>query len=195
MRGAIKVQGVMYVFLVLGPGHPGAGRIKKIPLEKNINSSLIEWEGDVCRISKQEEASGFGSRFLHDLYEDEGKPERFTVYGEWVQAGAEGRTLDVPEFPDDLLPAKVIEWRRRRKKASAQFDPTARLKAMGADVDAPAVSPTTPAPVPPPVDPTVPPHPPSASSANAGRGQRPARVEPRIPVTIPLPSEGSRGDE
>jgi hypothetical protein len=194
MRGAVKVNGVMYVFLVLGPGHPGAGRIKKIPIEKNINSTLIEWEGDIVRISKQEEASGFGSRFLIDLYDEEKHPERFTVYGEWVQAGAEGRTLDVPEFPAELLPAKVIEWRQRRKKASAQFDPTARLQSMGASVDAPAISPTTPAPSPPPVDPSIPPHPPSSSSAHAGRGSRPARVEPRIPPTIPLPVDGA-GDE
>jgi hypothetical protein len=188
MRGAVKVLGVMYVFVVLGPGHPGAGRIKKIPIEKNINSSLIEWEGDVCRISKQEEASGFGSRFLLDLYEEEGKPERFEVYAAWVQAGAEGRTLDVPEFPDDLLPAKVVEWRHRRKKASAQFDPRAMLEAMGASGDPVATAPTTPAPSPPPRDPTVPPHPPAASSGSASRSTRPARVEPHIPKTIPIPS-------
>lgn len=177
MSGAkFKIGSSEYVFVVLGPGHPGAGRIKRIPLEKNINSTLIEWDGDVRRISKQEENSGSGSRFLDDLYEEDGHPERFAVYCEWAKAGSEGRTISVPEFPAELLPRKVVEWRNQGAKSSAQFDPFAMAASLSGGAPALPEAPAEPAP--------------AETQEPARKGGKAARVEPRIPTTIPLEAPG-----
>lgn len=183
MRGQIKLKNSLFVFVVLGPGHPGAGRIKHIPLERNINSNIIEWDGDVVRISKQEERARTGSEFLHVMCDEIGKPELFDVYAEWVVAGSEGRTLDVPEFPAEMLPPKVLEWRKQRQKSTAQFDPRARLQSMGVaapDSDLPTSEPSA-APLP------------GLPEVLAARTPRSTRSEPRIPTTIPIPT--SAGDE
>lgn len=126
-QGPITITGMAYCYVVLGPGHPGAGKIKRIPLAENIQTSLVEYKNGIARISTGEERSGKGSVFLADMWIAEGKPERFAVYEQWVAACAEGRANG--EFPDALMPAQLIAWRSARATATETFDPIAAAAA------------------------------------------------------------------
>ena len=120
------------VLVVLGPGHTStksgnkAGTIKTVRFGPHTQSPMLgppQWIKrankiigvDSIRLSDEEER--MGSRFLRDLYAEEG---RLDDYQEVVNREiAIRRQLEVPDVPESFLPVTVREWRTGVAKAKA----------------------------------------------------------------------------
>jgi len=187
MPQAFNLKGQRVSFLVVGPGHSGAGRIRTVPHQENISSPIHEYRGGVMRISPLEETTGGGSRWLDDLYAEEGNLRGAQLYAEFMEQAAKGRAGG--EFPEDLLPAKVCEWRKAKRVMSQPFDIRARAQEL-ADGDTPS-GPATAKPDGHAVDEVA------EALSRAVQDDAPAarpsgrRQAPKIPVMIDIPESGT----
>lgn len=117
-------QRLLSVFIVLGPGHCDtkggnrAGTIKTVRFGPHTVSPLlseVDWikQGDrivgVRQISLSIAEQRKGTRFLKDLYDDEGRPEIYQAYAKREQAIHKHQP--VGKLLDGHLPRKVVEWR------------------------------------------------------------------------------------
>lgn len=127
------------VFVVLGPGHTNtqsgnrAGQIKTVRFGPHTQSSMLappEWikrDGSIygvraIRLSDDEVRKG--SRFLYDIYKEDG---RLDDYEQIVaREMAIRRRIEVPEIPDEMLPESVLALRKGTAAANKfQFKPKA----------------------------------------------------------------------
>lgn len=187
MPQSFNFRGQRVSFLVVGPGHPGAGRIRIVPHQENISSPIHEYRGGVMRIAPMEEQSGGGSQWLDELYAQEGNPRGAELYAEFLDQAAKGRAGG--EFPDDLLPAKVREWRKAKRVMSQPFDVRARAQEL-ANGDTPS-SPAMAALDGPAVDEVA--EALSRAVQEDAPAARPAgrRQAPKIPVMVDIPESGT----
>ena len=120
------------VLIVMGPGHTStkrgnlAGKIKTVRFGPHTQSPMLAppaWlkrDGRIfgvesIRLSDEEER--MGSRFLRDLYKEEG---RLSDYDEVVAREiAIRQQLEVPDVPESFLPEIVRSWRHGTAKAKA----------------------------------------------------------------------------
>lgn len=116
-------------YVVVGPGHgKQAGKIKSIPLAENISSPLVEFRNGVPIIHTLEQKNKTGTEFLETLYAAEGRADLWQVFLKHREEIRSGNT--VKPFPDEMLPNKVLEWRRQSGVGTANgpFDPEAYLR-------------------------------------------------------------------
>lgn len=129
-------QDFLTTFIVLGPGHSSKvanhaatpGRIKCVKFSKHTDSPMlaIKWKEkggrrvgvDSLHLSGSEEK--MGSRFLRDIYRDEGRLDDYRAFVARERAAAMGRK--VGPLPDEYLPKLVLEWRAAEAQGEDVFE-------------------------------------------------------------------------
>lgn len=146
---------ILTTFIVLGPGHADArggyhaGRIKAVRFGPNIDSPLLLIEpikrgGRMSgvkglHISASEQAKG--TRFLRDLYAEEGRLADYDRYVAREQAIKNGMRVAPMEPTDPRLPAKVVAWvRERGERGTFSWDGDAEPEAQPEPETQPAPS-------------------------------------------------------
>lgn len=148
-------QRLLSVFVVLGPGHCDtkggnrAGVIKTVRFGPHTTSPLlgeVDWikEGarkvgvrSICLSITEQRA---GTRFLKDLYEDEGRLDIYKAYASREQAIH--RHQPVGPMSEAYLPAKVREWRALVSSNGPAFEmPPLELSTPATAASAPVMPP------------------------------------------------------
>lgn len=146
-------QRLLSVFVVLGPGHCNtkggnrAGIIKTVRFGPHTMSPLlgdVDWikQGDriigvrSIKLSMAEERAG--SRFLKDLYDEEGRADIYQAYCKREKAIHAHQP--VGKVLDGHLPKKVLQWRALVSSQAAAYEMPA-LEDPAAPAPAPASAP------------------------------------------------------
>lgn len=123
-----RSQPILATFIVLGPGHADstagyqAGRIKTVRFGPHSTSPLVVVE-PIKRDARMVGVKGLhltaaetekGSRFLRDMYAEEGRLDDYEKYVAREQAIVNGMIADPLEEFDPRLPAKLLQWRQGR---------------------------------------------------------------------------------
>lgn len=151
-----RKQTLLATFVVLGPGHSDskaghlAGTIKTVyfgpytdsPLlvieKKTRNTRMIGVKGlHICSAE-----AAMGTRFLRDLYAEEGRLAHYDAFCARELAIRDGKR--VGPLPDAYLPKKVLEWRAGKADAEVFELPPLDVPAIDIEdeADEPAPMPT-----------------------------------------------------
>lgn len=134
------------------------GRIKDVEVSTTLHSPLLDVTFEEIRtangpprpkrvigIRLSQYAISLGYRLLRDLYEEEGMPEGFDIYVQWVK---DSRELQVSKpISNDYLPEAVIARARRAANPEVTLPPSPKkVKSADEGADAPAPEAPTQAP-------------------------------------------------